>query len=52
MARPIEPTPPLTGQDAIDFLKEIERDEKETPEEIERIKRGAERIKKMIHFSF
>ena len=52
MARPIAATPPLRGQDAIDFLLEMERCEKVTPEEMERIKAGAERIQKMIDFDF
>lgn len=52
MARPIASTPPLKGQDAVDFLLEMEKNEKVTPEEMERIKAGAERIKKMIDFDF
>lgn len=52
MATPIAPTPPLTGQDALDFLVNLEKNEKATPEEKERVKAGAERIKKMVHFNF
>ena len=52
MAKPIAPTPPLTGQDALDFLINLETKEKATPEEKERIKAGAERIRKMVHFKF
>lgn len=52
MATPIAPTPPLTGQDALDFLVNLEKKEKATPEEKERVKAGAERIKKMVHFKF
>lgn len=52
MARPIAPTPPLTGQDALDFLVQLEKKEKAAPEEIARVKAGAERIKKMVDFNF
>ena len=52
MARPIAPTPPLRGQDALDFFIEMEKQEKVTPEEMERIRAGAERIIKMIDFNF
>ena len=50
MATPIAPTPPLTGQDAINFLIELEKNEKASPEEIEAVKQGAERIMKLIDF--
>lgn len=52
MATPIAPTPELTGKAAKDFLKEMAENRKATPEEIERVKKGAERIRKMIHFEF
>lgn len=52
MATPIAPTPELTGKAAREFLEEMAQNRKATPEEIERVKKGAERIKKMIHFDF
>ena len=51
MATPIAPTPELTGKAAREFLEEMAQNRKATPEEIERVKKGAERIKKMIHFA-
>lgn len=52
MATPIAPTPELTGQAAKDFLKDLAENRKASHEEKERVKKGAERIKKMIHFDF
>ena len=52
MATPIAPTPELTGKAARKFMEEMAQNSKATPEEIERVKKGAERIKKMIHFDF
>ena len=52
MATPIAPTPELTGRAAEEFLKELAENKKASPEEKERIRQGAERIKKMIHFDF
>ena len=52
MATPISPTPELTGQAAKDFLKDLAENRKASHEEKERVKKGAERIKKMIHFDF
>ena len=52
MATPIAPTPELTGKAARKFMEEMAQNKKATPEEIERVKTGAERIKKMIHFDF
>ena len=52
MATPIAPTPELTGKAAEEFLKELAENRKATPEEIERVKKGAERIMRMIHFNF
>ena len=52
MATPIAPTPELTGKAAIEFMERMAETRKATPEEIERVKKGAERIKKMIHFEF
>ena len=52
MARPIAPTPELTGRAALEFMEELAKNKKASPEEIERVKKGAERIKEMIHFDF
>ena len=52
MATPIAPPPPLPGQDALDFLINLEMKGKATPEEKERDKAGAELKKKMVHFNF
>ena len=52
MAKPIAPTPPLTGQAAVDFFVEMEQQKKATTAERARVKAGAERIKKMLTFNF
>lgn len=52
MAKPIAPTPPLTGQAAVDFFAEMEQQKKATTAERARVKAGAERIKKMLTFNF
>ena len=52
MAKPIAPTPPLTGQAAVDFFAEMEQQKKATSAERARVKAGAERIKKMLTFNF
>ena len=52
MAKPIAPTPPLTGQAAVDFFTEMEQQKKATSAERARVKAGAERIKKMLTFNF
>ena len=52
MATPIAPTPELTGKAAREFLKEMAENRKASAEEKERVRKGAERIKKMIHFDF
>ena len=52
MATPIAPTPELTGKAAAEFLEEISKNRKATQEERERVRQGAERIKRMIHFDF
>lgn len=52
MAKPIAPTPPLKGETAIDFLREISKNKKVSPEERERIRKGAQRIKSMLTFNF
>ncbi|MBR0321322.1 MAG: hypothetical protein IIX08_02920, partial [Bacteroidales bacterium] len=45
---PIAPTPTLTGKAAKKFLEEIKNPRKATPEEMQRILAGAERIKKCL----
>lgn len=52
MAKPIAPTPPLTGQAAVDFFAEMEKQKKATADERARVKVGAERIRKMLTFNF
>ena len=52
MATPIAPTPELKGKAARKFLEEMAKNKKASPEEIERIKSGAERIRKMLDFEF
>ena len=52
MAKPIAPTPPLTGQAAVDFFAEMEQQKKATTAERARVNAGAERIKKMLTFNF
>lgn len=52
MATPIAPTPPLTGQAAVDFFVEMEQQKKATTAERARVKTGSERIKKMLTFDF
>ena len=52
MAKPIAPTPPLTGQAAVDFFAEMEQQKKATSAERARVKAGADRIKKMLTFNF
>ncbi|MBP5318012.1 MAG: hypothetical protein J6Y77_01220 [Paludibacteraceae bacterium] len=43
MATPIAPTPPLHGQAALDFIAEMEKNKKASPEEKERIRKVYER---------
>jgi len=38
MAKPIAPTPPLKGKDAVEFIRELERNKKVSSEEKERKK--------------
>ena len=52
MATPIAPTPELIGRAARKFLEEMAKNKKASPEEVERVKIGAERIRKMIDFDF
>ena len=48
MARPIEPTPVLTGKDAEAFLQRIEEKRKVSPEEYDRMKKAYEKGMSMI----
>ena len=41
MATPIAPTPELTGRAARKFLEEMAKNEKASPEEVERIRQNA-----------
>ena len=52
MARDIAPTPPLHGQDAIDFIAELEKNEKVSEEERKRIIANAEIFKSWLTFKF
>ena len=52
MAKPIAPTPALSGQAAIDFFSEMERANKLSDAEKESFRKGAERIKSMLTFDF
>ena len=52
MATPIAPTPELTGRAAREFMEDLAKNRKASPEEKERVRKGAERIKKMVHFDF
>jgi len=45
MAKPIQPTPTLKGDDAKRFLENLEKES--TPEEIESFKRAKETFKKI-----
>ncbi len=48
MARPIAPTPILSGQDAVDFITSVNNAEKVSEEERLRIFEGSKRIEKMF----
>ena len=52
MAKPIAPTPALSGQAAIDFFTTMEKANKLSDAEKASIKIGAERIKAMLTFEF
>lgn len=52
MAKPITPTPPLKGEAAIDFIRELNKNKKATPEEREKVRKDAQRIKSMLTFNF
>ncbi len=51
MAKPIKPTPTLTGKDAIAFLKQLRENQKKPfpKERLEEIFRNAQTLKKMLN---
>lgn len=52
MAKPIEPTPVLKGDDAYQFVAELEKEKKAPEEEKERVARGAKFIQSLLTFTF
>ena len=52
MAKPIEPTPVLKGDDAYEFVAEMEKQEKASVDEKERVARGAKFIESLLTFTF
>ena len=52
MAKPIEATPVLEGNDAFAFFAEMEKNEKASKEEKERVKADADIIRAMLTFAF
>lgn len=52
MARPIAPTPTLKGKDAQAFMSAMRNVKKATLEERKKVEEGADRIKKMLTFTF
>ena len=52
MAKPIEATPVLEGNDAIAFCAEMEKNEKASEEEKKRVKADADIIRAMLTFAF
>ena len=52
MAKPIEATPVLEGNDAIAFLAEMEKQERASAEEKKRVKADADIIRAMLTFTF
>lgn len=52
MAKPIEPTPVLNGEDAYQFVAEMEKEQKASQEEKERVARGAQFIQSLLTFTF
>lgn len=52
MARPIEATPVLEGNDALAFIAEMEKVEKASEEEKKRVKADADIIRAMLTFAF
>lgn len=52
MAKPIAPTPELHGQAAIDFITEIEKNKKASPQEKQKLKERAKVVKSWLTFQF
>lgn len=52
MAKPIEPTPVLKGDDAYEFVAEMEKLEKASAEEKARVAKGASFIQSLLTFTF
>lgn len=52
MAKPIEPTPILKGNDAYEFIAEIEKHQKASAEEKARVAKGASFIQSLLTFTF
>ena len=52
MAKPIETTPILTGDDAVAFIAQMEKGEKASREEVARVMEGAIFIESALTFNF
>lgn len=52
MAKPIEPTPVLKGDDAYDFVAQMEQEQKASAEEKKRVAKGASFIQSLLTFTF
>lgn len=52
MARPIAPTPPLSGNAALEFVSNILKNTSAPAEERARVREGASRISSMLTFNF
>lgn len=52
MAKPIEPTPVLKGDDAYEFVAEMEKQQKASAEEKARVAKGASFIQSLLTFTF
>ncbi|MBQ9254574.1 MAG: hypothetical protein IJ213_04300 [Bacteroidales bacterium] len=50
MARPIEPTPVLKGEDAFNFVKAMEEAEKVSQEEKEKMEEAYQKLKSWLTF--
>ena len=52
MAKPIETPPILKGDDAYNFVAQIENDSKDSAEEKQRVEKGASFIESLLTFVF
>ena len=52
MAKPIETTPTLKGEDAYNFVAQLENGSKESAEEKKRVEKGASFIESLLTFVF